>query len=244
MAFFPRAADTTFAFVTPRDPQRSESGVYYTRHLGGNFWKGSITFAPQADQADILQHLQALDSPGSFFFADIRTPGVVASTITPRWHVAGTPFATHITMDPTSQTAAPKKGDVISLRAQAAPDYPTARVISDVVTISPQVTEIRFNVPIPTEFLITAFGSVLEFCLNRPHVRAVIDGDSGATRWRMGTQPVATIPTFAWREDTGAIVGRLTTLQDIADTTEPILLETISGNAIQFSDGSFWEVNP
>ena len=234
--FLPPAQDGSFIFEQPRTEVPTQTGLRLTRYTGVSFWRGTLQYEPKRDPGPLLAQLQAADKQGGFFFADLRKPGVKPPA-NPVWHTALTPFATHYFMLPSASVPAPSKGDIISLRANIAADYMTARQVVEVFTYSNGQVEVRFNQPIPTEFLTDAFSSQLQVCYNRPHVRAVFDRDT--LRYRIGTNKTATISNLSWREDTAGIQGRLVRLQATADTREATFITAENGDFIQAEDGEF-----
>ena len=100
-----------------------------------------------------------------------------------------------------------------------------------VLQISSIRAEVFFNQPIPTEFLTKGFGSVLEYCINRPHVRARFDRDPLSEV--VNVDGFTNLTSLSWVEDTGATFASLVSLQDAADIIDPQVIATEANVSIQ-----------
>ena len=234
--FLPQPQSATSIFEKPRTTLVSDSGLKYARYSGTGYWKGSITYEPQRDPFPLLALLQQADKSGGFFYADLYEPGKHVLP-DPIWRATTAPFATHFFMFPVAEQPAPRKGDIIALRASVAIEFITARQVVEVSPQSNGSVEVRFNEPIPAEFLTQAFASELQVCYNRPHCRAVFDKDT--LRYTTNEDRFAQISTLSWREDTAANLGVLTRLQDTSDTADDIIIAAENGDVPQAVNGDF-----
>ena len=240
MAFLPPPSNLTQEFVQPRETLPSAAGTEYERYSGAPQWRGTIAYPAQRNPAALQALLAGADGPGKFFFADLRKPGVDITGVTPVWRDAISPLRDRITISTAGGVVAPEDGDIVAIRASARSDYPTARYIRDVLVLPGNTAELHFNAPIPTEFFTDAFGSRIQWNTNRPYIRAVFVRDP--LRSRIGTNKVSALQTLQWREDTSATISELTNLRDIADTTEPQVLELETGGTIDFESGAAIEL--
>ena len=231
--FLPAPQDATYVFEQPRQNVESQSGITYTRYSGVGQWTGNMTFEPRRDPGPLMAELQKADKTGGAFLADLRKDGTAVDGVVPGWGNAGKPFDNSIEV-PTSLAIA--KGDLISLRSTLAREYVTARLVEEVKVLA-QSKQVIFNSPIPTEFLTDANSALLQYCVNRPHVRAIFDRDT--MRWRRNADRVSMVSTLSWREDLSAAISVLTQRSTQA-AVAPDRFETAEdGRAIQAEDGRF-----
>lgn len=212
MSFLPIKGRTArYTFMKPNRDRRSASGLYHKKFSGVGYLTGSISFQALETTTKVSQLLGALqtaDLAGGFFFADLMTPDLITSDA-PVWHDGNQYSDRHsLGIDSSASGHGIEAGDIVSIRVNvlgSASNYVTARIITGT-----NASTAYFNHPLPSEFF--RFPSWrLQYCTNRPHVRAVFGSDTA--RWNIDYNEIVRVSTVNWVEDTAGIVYGLRSIQ-------------------------------